>query len=201
MKAYSSDLREKIVLAYERGDGTWDEVAETFGVGRRTVARLLKLYYAGHSLAPLPHGGGYRATLDEKLLALLQSQVSAQPDATLAELSAHLKRKAKVEVHLSTICRALQKLGLPRKKKPRGSRKGRVRPASFPSQSRSLGSSSFGLHRRNRLSFGDDESLRACGARRKSQPERATQSGQGRLVDREFGFAWLARAAQSRRCS
>lgn len=96
MKAYSTDLREKIVLAYERGDGTWDEVAETFGIGRRTVARLLKLYYTGQSLAPLPHGGGYSATLNEKLLALLRCQVAAQPDATLAELSAPLKRKARV---------------------------------------------------------------------------------------------------------
>jgi len=33
------------------------------------------------------------------------------------ETAAHLKKKkAKVEVHLSTVCRALQKLGLPRKK-------------------------------------------------------------------------------------
>lgn len=200
MKAYSTDLREKIVLAYERGDGTWDEVAETFGIGRRTVARLLKLYYTGQSLAPLPHGGGYPATLNEKLLALLQKRVVAQPDATLAELSAHLKRKARVEVHLSTVCRALQKLGLPRKKKPRGFGKGRGRPASFPAQNRQIGSSSFRLHRRNGLSFGNDEGLRACGAWRKSQPERATQSRQGSLFDREFGFARLARAAQSRRC-
>lgn len=200
MKAYSTDLREKIVLAYERGDGTWDEVAETFGVGRRTVARLLKLYYAGQSLAPLPHGGGYPATLDEKLLALLQKRVAVQPDATLSELSAHLKSKAKVEVHLSTVCRALQKLGLPRKKKPRRFGAGRGRPASFPSQSRPPGSSPFRLHRRNGLSFGDDQGLRACGAWRESQPERAAQPRQRSLFDREFGFAWLARAAQSRRC-
>jgi len=69
MKPYSTNLREKIVLVYERGNGTWKEVAETFGVGRRTVAKLLKLYYAGQSLAPLPHGSGYPPTLGEKSLA------------------------------------------------------------------------------------------------------------------------------------
>jgi transposase len=180
MKAYSTDLREKLVLAYESGDGTLDEVADTFGVGRCTVARMMKLRRAGQSLAPLPHGGGYPAMLDEKLLALLVSQVATQPDATLFELAAHLKKKAHVEVHLSTVCQALQKLGLPRKKKPRGFRKGRSRPASLSSQSRPLGSSPFCLYRRNGLSSGDDQSLWTCGARSESQPKRAAQSGQGK---------------------
>lgn len=35
--AYSTDLREKIVLAHERGEGTFDELAETFGVARWTA--------------------------------------------------------------------------------------------------------------------------------------------------------------------
>jgi transposase len=156
MKAYSTDLREKLVLAYESGEGTLDEVADTFGVGRCTVARMMKLRRAGRSLAPLPHGGGYPALLDEKVLALLQSQVAAQPDATLFELAAHLQRKAKVEVHLSTVCRALQKLGLPRKKKPGCFGASRGRPSSLSSKSRPPGSSPFCLYRRNRLSFGDD---------------------------------------------
>jgi transposase len=81
------------VLAYESGEGTLDEVADTFGVGRCTVARMMKLWRAGQSLAPLPHGGGYPATLDKQLLALLTSQVALQPDVTLSELAAHLKRR------------------------------------------------------------------------------------------------------------
>jgi len=39
MRAYSTDLREKIVLAYERGEGTFEEIAETFGVARCTAWR------------------------------------------------------------------------------------------------------------------------------------------------------------------
>jgi transposase len=194
MKAYSTDLREKLVLAYESGEGTLDEVADTFGVGRCTVARMMKLWRAGQSLAPLAHGGGYPATLDKKLLALLTSQVAVQPDATLSELAAHLKKKAKVEVHLSTVCRALRKLGLPRKKKPCGFGAGRSRPASLSSKSRPPGSSPFCLYRRNGLSFGLDQSLWPCGTRPKSQPKRATQSRQGSDLDREFGFARIARA-------
>ena len=196
MKAYSTDLREKLVLAYEEGLGTLDEVADTFGVGRCTVARMMKLWRSGQSLAPLPHGGGYPATLDEKLLALLQKQVAAQPDATLSELAAYLKRKAKAQVHPSNICRALQKLGLPRKKKPCGSRTGRSRPAGLSPTGGPLGSSPLGLYRRNGLSFGADQSLRAGGAWRTSRRERAAQSRQGSDFDREFGFARAACATE-----
>ena len=41
MRAYSTDLREKIVLAYEGGEGTFDEIAETFGVARCTVLLIV----------------------------------------------------------------------------------------------------------------------------------------------------------------
>ena len=194
MKAYSTDLREKIVLAYESGEETLGEVAETFGVARCTVGRLLKLARSGDGLAPLPHGGGYPASLDERRLALLRAQVGRQPDATLEELAAYLKKKGRVEVHPATVCRALHRLDLPRKKKPRGGRAGRSRPAGLPPPRGAARPSPLGLYRRNRLSSGDDQSLRAGGARRKSQPERAAQSRQGSDFDREFGFARIARA-------
>src|SRR5215211_2809225 len=196
MRAYSTDLRERLILAYEAGEGTLDEVADTFGVSRCTVARMMRLWRLGQSLEPLPHGGGYPATLNEKLLARLQEQVAAQPDATLSELAAFLKRKAKAQVHPSNICRALQKLGLPRKTKPCGFGAGRSRPAGFPPPGGSLGSSPLGLHRRNRLSFGLDQSLWASDAWRTSWRERPAQSWQGSDVDREFGFARTACAIQ-----
>ncbi len=193
MRAYSTDLREKIVMAYERGEGTLDEMATTFEVDRRTVSRLLHRHREGLGLTPKPHGGGYPAILDDKRLKVLQSQVEQQPDATLEELVAHLKKKSKVEVHLSTVCRALQKLGLPRKKKPGRCRASRGRPSSLSSKSRPSGSSPFCLYRRNRLSFGDDQSVWARGARTASQPERAAQSWQRGDFDRKFGFARTAR--------
>src|ERR1044072_5685733 len=71
MRAYSMDLRQKIVSAYEGGHGTLDDVADTFEVGRRTVARFLSLARAGESLWPKPHGGGYPASLDGAAPVLL----------------------------------------------------------------------------------------------------------------------------------
>ena len=189
MRAYSTDLRQKIVMAYESGEGTLDDMASIFEVDRRTVSRLLHRSRQGLGLSPKPLGGGYPAILDEKGLDLLRQRVAQQPDATLEELAAYLKKRARVDMHLSTVCRVLQKLGLPRKKKPGGCRAGRGRPAGFPPSGRAAGSTPLHLHRRNRLSFGDDQSLRACGARRTSRRERAAQSRTRGLFDRELGFA------------
>jgi transposase len=117
MKAYSIDLREKIALAYEHHAYTLDEVAELFDVGRRTVARFVQKRRAGASLTPRPHAGGYPSALAARTLSTLRDKVVETPDATLCELTAYLKTTAHVQVHPSTVCRALQRLGLPRKKR------------------------------------------------------------------------------------
>jgi hypothetical protein len=41
MRAISTDLRQKIVMADEGGEGTLDEMVSIFEVDRRTVSRLL----------------------------------------------------------------------------------------------------------------------------------------------------------------
>jgi transposase len=189
MKAYSTDLRERIVLAYEGGEGTLDEVADLFEVGRRTVARFLQKYRAGGSLAPQPHGGGYPAVLQAKHLTLLREQVLQAPDATLAELASYLKLKAGVGAHPATVCRALQRPGLPRKKKSGGDRAGGGRPPSLPPAGGTVGARTLYFYRRDRLSPGHDEGLRACATRGARHPARAAQARHQRLVDREPGAA------------
>src|SRR5215208_301039 len=196
MRAYSTDLREKIVMAYESGRGTLDEMASTFEVDRRTVSRLLHRYRTGEGLAPKPHGGGYPASLDDKRLGLLRRLVEREPDATLEELAAYLKSRAKVEVHPSTVCRALQRLELPRKKKSGGLGAGRSRPACFPSSGRAAGPPPLRLHRRDGLSPGDDEGLRAGGAGRAGPPERPAQPRPRCDFGRVSGSARTARAAE-----
>lgn len=116
MKAYSTDLREKIALLYDTNDYSLDEVTDLFGIGRRTVTRFVHKHRAGLSLAPQLHAGGYPARLPSELRSLLRDKVTETPDATLLELTSYLRTKAQVSVHLSTVCRALQKSGLPRKK-------------------------------------------------------------------------------------
>src|SRR5919204_253113 len=54
MRAYSMDLRQKIVSAYESGHGTFDELADTFEIARR---RLVFADETGFHLAMTRHFG------------------------------------------------------------------------------------------------------------------------------------------------
>ncbi|PYS87855.1 MAG: hypothetical protein DMF64_22070, partial [Acidobacteria bacterium] len=42
MKAYSLDLRQRVVAAYEKGKGSIAEVAEQFNVGQTFVKKMLR---------------------------------------------------------------------------------------------------------------------------------------------------------------
>ncbi len=120
MKAYSLDLRQKVLAATLRGDRTIREVADSFGVGTTFVDKVLALHGAGEDLAPRPHGGGYPARLLPRHERLLRAEVRRRKDATLEELSAHLEAEAGLAVSASTVSRALIRLGLGRKKKSGG---------------------------------------------------------------------------------
>jgi transposase len=120
MKAYSLDLRQKVLAAALRGDRTIREVAELFGVGTSFVNKVLDLHRSGQDLAPKPHGGGYPARLLPRHEKLLRARVRQQKDATLEELRAHLEEQDELSVSVSTVSRALIRLDLGRKKKHDG---------------------------------------------------------------------------------
>lgn len=122
MKAYSLDLRQKVLAAALRGDRTVREVAASFGVGTTFVDKVLALHRAGQDLAPRPHGGGYPARLLPRHEKLLRAAVRRQKDATLEELRADLEERDRLSVSASTVSRALIRLGLGRKKKSGGER-------------------------------------------------------------------------------
>jgi transposase len=122
MKAYSLDLRQRVLSAALRGDRTIPAVASLFGVSTAFVNKMLRLHRAGADLAPRPHGGGYPARLLPRHEKLLRSEVRRRKDSTLEELRAHLAEKDAVAVSVSTVSRALIRLDLPRKKKSGGER-------------------------------------------------------------------------------
>jgi transposase len=116
MRAYSLDLRQRIVQAYEQGQGTIPEIAEQFSVSVAFVNKMLRQWRDTGDLAPLPHGGGKPPSLSKRQLQLLKRKVQQEGDPSLAELQSLLSEQEQVNVHLSTISRALARLGLPRKK-------------------------------------------------------------------------------------
>jgi transposase len=70
MKAYSVDLRKKIVESVRRGISKSD-TARKFGVNRSTVKRYVKRLDEGGPLAP-KRRPGKRPKLDEKAMRLLE---------------------------------------------------------------------------------------------------------------------------------
>jgi transposase len=105
-----------VINAYESGEGTVEEVAEQFRVGTAFVKKMLRLHRAGESLEP-KHGGGAQAKLTAAARDQLRMAVKTRPDATLGELREVLNNVCQVEVSAPTVCRELQKLELPRKKR------------------------------------------------------------------------------------
>jgi transposase len=86
MKAYSQDLREKVVRACDEGRGTPRQVADLFGVSASWVRRLLQRRRQTGSFAAKPHAGGPAPKMDEARRARLVVLVAERPDATLAEV-------------------------------------------------------------------------------------------------------------------
>ncbi len=86
MKAYSLDLRQRVVAAYEAGQTTIKEVAGRFAVSETFVKKMLKQKREQGAVQSPAQGGGKRRTLEEKHLKALRGWLKKEPDLTLREL-------------------------------------------------------------------------------------------------------------------
>ncbi len=109
MKAYSEDLRKKILEALDRGMKK-SEAAKTFGVSRSSVKRYAAARREGRSLAPKKHPGS-RPKLDESARKLLKADVEERPAVTLKERCRFFEEVVGVSVSESTLSRLLRKMG------------------------------------------------------------------------------------------
>jgi transposase len=129
MPAYSIDLRQKILRAWARHLGSQRALADLFGVSLACVEKVLRQHRTTGDLAPKPHAGGQKPRLDTAAQAVVQGFMRANPDATLEELCTRAAAETGVRVSVPTMCRTLQRLGLPRKKS-RFTRRSATRRAS-----------------------------------------------------------------------
>jgi transposase len=116
MRAYSLDLRERVVAAYEKGEETIAGIAAKFSVGQTFLKKMLRQKRATGSVERLPHRAGAKKVLSDKQRSFLAKQIKKQPDATLAELREDLQIREQVSVSVATVSRELRALRLPRKK-------------------------------------------------------------------------------------
>jgi transposase len=116
MKAYSQDLRERVLAAAHDTNQSQAQVAEQFQVHLSTLEKWLRRERDTGRATALPHGGGRTRTLRE-CGAFLRAEVKKQPDLTLEELCTRVAEAQGLHVSPSMVSRELKRLNLPRKKR------------------------------------------------------------------------------------
>jgi transposase len=115
MKAYSEDLRERVIRAVETGRPR-DEVAARFEVSVPTIERWVRLKRETGGLArrPVP---GPEAVKTAGLLAALPERLAGHADATLLDHCSWWQAVSGHAVSTATMSRVLTRLGWPLKKR------------------------------------------------------------------------------------
>ncbi len=143
-RPYSADLRLRVLRACAREEGTRQQIARRFRVSESTVYGWLRQARDEDRRRAKPHAGGRERVIDAAGDAVLRALVAEDNDATLAEYAAAFQARTGHRVSPSMVCKALKRLGLPRKKRRCGpasraglmwSRSGPPTAASWPPSS------------------------------------------------------------------
>lgn len=115
MRAYSKDLRQKVVEAVEQRGTSKSEAARLFGISLSSVKRYAKLASEGESLTPRK-GGGRPPIADEMTRRLLEEDIRTRPSATIKERRHFLMSFAGKSLSEVTVRRLMKRMGFSRKK-------------------------------------------------------------------------------------
>jgi transposase len=106
MKAYSKDLRLRVLDAIDRGLGLAEATA-VFGISPATIRRWRQRRRDTGSLAESPRSGPPSVKMAALRIGLLP-QLEAQPDATLAEHCRQWEQTVGVPVSTTTMNRVIR---------------------------------------------------------------------------------------------
>ena len=115
-RGYSRDLRERLLQAVASGLSV-SEIATRTGVSAKSIRRWREKAAVGQSLEPGRSTGRPRV-ISPDLEAQLRDQVTATPDATLAEHCTVWSTAGHASVSTATMSRQLARQDLPLKKRP-----------------------------------------------------------------------------------
>jgi transposase len=134
-KAYGDDLRRKFLSAYDEGAGTLEELAEGFMVSLGWAKKISAQRNRTGQAERVRHRPGRKPQAGAEAEKQVVAWVRAQPDLTLAELSAKLKREAAVVLSRGRVWYLVRRLGL-RLKKSRSTPESAIRkPTSSAAKS------------------------------------------------------------------
>lgn len=116
--SYSKDLRERVIMAYVAKEGSQRQLAQRFKVSLSFVRNLLRQYRTNGQIDAKRRGGYQKPTIINEHLSLIQSLVKEKNDLLLRELCDRYEEGTGIKVSITTMHRAVEKLGLRVKKKP-----------------------------------------------------------------------------------
>jgi transposase len=137
-KAYSNDLRCKLLTAYDRGQGSLCSLAALFSVSYDWAKKISSQRLHSQQMervAQSRHGAVSRVT--PAVEAELLRQLQEQPDRTLAELQKGLQQSLGVSFSNQHLWRVLKRLGVRLKKSHS------TPPSETPKPIKNYGRSSF----------------------------------------------------------
>jgi transposase len=112
-RAYSDDLRSKLLQAYAAGRGSLEELARQFGVSYGYSKKIRRQQLeTGQLERRCQRRHGPTGQLSAEIKQYLRATVARQPDVTLAELQQSLQKAHQVQISCSRLWYWLRGLGL-----------------------------------------------------------------------------------------
>jgi transposase len=126
-KAYSNDLRRKLLEAYDRGEGSLRELAERFGVSSPYAWKISAQRKRTGQVERVEQRHGPESKVTGTVEQQLRTWVRQQPDLTLVEIQERLWETARLPVSVARVWQVLRRMKLrlkknhstPRNKTPR----------------------------------------------------------------------------------
>jgi transposase len=140
-KAYSDDLRRKLLEAHQQGEESLEELAERFRVSVGWAKKVSAMFRkTGRAERPASGPRGPRSKITPEVQEHLRWLVATKSDLTLAEMQQRLRTELRMPVSLSRLWTVLHQMGLRLKKSHS------TPPSKIPK--RPAGGANFGTTRR-----------------------------------------------------
>jgi transposase len=115
-RAYSQDLRDRVIEAVEQAGMSCRSAARRFGVGESTAIKWLGHYRSTGRRRPVGTGG-HRPSVLKPHRDFLEAVRAEQPDITLEALSRRLAGERSVKADTSMLSRFFRREGITFKKR------------------------------------------------------------------------------------
>ncbi len=132
-KAYSDDLRGKLIEAHQVGEGSLEVLARRFHVSVGWTRKVSATFRrTGSAARPATGPPGRRSRFGPEIQQQLRHWISEQPDLTLHEMQARLRSELGMAASIGRLWSLLRDMGLGRKKS-RSTRPNKTRPRAVSS--------------------------------------------------------------------